>query len=123
LPSGCATLVSLDVSENPLTTLVLPESQPAFVNVFPSTATLRSQGVAVYVYPLTISLTAGQPMVAGAFTLTLAGPPGPYRVQVTSDFSAWSDLDLVSNVVGSAAFTDTSAGQRPRSFYRVKLEP
>jgi hypothetical protein len=32
-------------------------------------------------------------------------------------------MNSVTNVVGSAAFTEDLADQRPRSFYRMKLEP
>lgn len=61
--------------------------------------------------------------MAGRFTLTHAGPPGSCRVQVTTDSSTWTEMNSVTNVVGSAAFTEDLADQRPRSFYRMKLEP
>jgi hypothetical protein len=121
VPAGLTNLGILYVGQNPLSTLVLPA--PDAGAVFPSVWELRNDGVAVYLYPLETRLTAGLPLPAGAFKFTLSGPPGSYRVQITSDFSTWTDLDSVTNVVGSGEFTDSSAGQRPRSYYRVKLEP
>jgi hypothetical protein len=91
--------------------------------VKPPVEELRRGGAAVYLYPVEARLSATQPIVTGTFTVTLAGPPGSYRAQATPDFSTWTDLDSVTNVFGSAVFTDPSAGQRTQSFYRVKLEP
>ncbi len=121
LPAALSGLSYLYLGNNPLTTLVLPEPTAGAVN--PPVETLRSQGVAVYLYPLAVRLAVGQPTVAGTFTFTLDGPPGSYRVQASTDFSKWTDLDSVTNVAGSREFTDPSAGQWPQSFYRVKLEP
>ena len=120
VPTGLTSLALLDLSMNPLATLVLPE--PIAGHVAPYVGELMRQGVAVYLYPLEVRLVAGPPAVADTFTFTLAGPPGTYRVQATSDFSTWTDLDVVPNVVGSGVFTDSSVGQG-HSFYRVKLVP
>jgi Leucine-rich repeat (LRR) protein len=121
LPTGLAHLSYLGLSGNPLATLVLPE--PMVAAVLPPIGDLTNQGVAVYFYPLEARLVAGQPTAAGTFGFTLTGPPGSCRVQVTSDFSTWTDLDSVTNTNGTAAFTDSLAGQRPRAFYRVKVVP
>jgi hypothetical protein len=120
LPAGAANLTSLDVTGNPLAALVLPE--PAVPALSPPLDTLRSQGVAVYAYPLETRLAAGDPTPAGVFALTLTGPPGSYRVQITGDFSTWADAGEVANATGSATFTDTSALSSSWRFYRVQLE-
>ena len=120
LLSGLRNLKYLDLNGNPLTLLVLPE--PVVGAVCPPIEDLRNQGVAVYVYPLETRLIAEHQSSVGTFRFTLAGPPGSYRVQITADFSSWADLDAVTNVNGSAEFTDSSAGLRARSFYRVKME-
>jgi hypothetical protein len=112
-------LALLDLRLNPLATLVLPE--PIVGHVSPYVGELTRQGVSVYIYPLEVRLVAA-PTVTDKFTFTFAGPPGSYRVQATSDFSTWTDLDEVPNVVGSGVFTDASVAPRQHCFYRVKLK-
>lgn len=79
--------------------------------------------MAIYTYPVKASLAARHPPNPGTYTFTLLGPPGSYQAQVTSDFSTWTNQDLLTNTLGSAAFSDLTAGQRIKSFYRVKVEP
>lgn len=121
LTADLASLASLYVGNNPLATLVVPE--PAAGAVSPTIDALRSQGIAVYLYPLETRLAAATPSLSGGFSFTLAGPPGVYRVQVTGDLSAWTDLGALTNSFGAAAFTDPTDPPAAAAFYRVDLVP
>jgi Leucine-rich repeat (LRR) protein len=144
LPAGLSSLELLDLSQNQLTSLTLPVGLSRLIYLFldynplktfvlsePLATTspagtvdrLRGQGVSIYTYPLAVSLVSPHHTAGGSFTFTLTGPPGLYRVRVTSDFSTWIDSDSFTNLLGSGTFTDSSADQRPQSFYRVKVEP
>ena len=79
----------------------------------------HDRGVLPKFLPVTEKLVTPQPTRAGGFEFTLTGPPGSYRVQVTSDFATWTDLEAVVNINGTVTFTDLSATERPWSFYRV----
>ncbi len=141
LPAGLTNLFSIAISNNQLTNLTLPSDllklgdlylpgvplqrfvlpEPLAQGVLASlVAQLRNQGVSVFTYPLTVRLLA-LPVTAGApFEFRLNGPPGTYRLQVTEDFSTWTELDPVAyDANGPMQITDPSAGTRPHSFYRA----
>ena len=51
--------------------------------------------------------------------LQLNGAPGTYEVQSTSNFATWLPLRTVSAPSGVASFTDTTATNTSRRFYRT----
>jgi hypothetical protein len=120
LPIGMTNLTYLSVGGNPLTKMILPE--PPVANLNPPIETLRKEGVAVYVYPLQVRLIAEHMEATGQFAISVTGPPGTYRVQVTSDFSTWTDLEAIVNLNGIVTFTEALSAQQTRSFFRVKTE-
>jgi formylglycine-generating enzyme required for sulfatase activity len=82
---------------------------------------MRSQGVSVFTYPLTIQLIRlRQPI--GAFQFAITGPPGVYTVLASADLAAWNELGTVSNPLGSIVFTDVTAHLFPKKFYRALLQ-
>jgi hypothetical protein len=83
---------------------------------------LRSQGVSIHSYPETIRL-ANSRTGAGAFEFVLRGPPGSYLVQMTADFTSWTDLQPLANTTGTAAYSDAALSDRTQRFYRVLSQP
>jgi hypothetical protein len=143
LPSGLSGLVDLLLSGNPLTSLTLPPdmtqlellildgnpmttlvlSEPlADTNLAKTVDSLRSQGVSVFTYPLTIQLSSPR-TVEDAFEFTLVGPPGIYAVLSSADFATWSELGKATNNLGSVVFSDVEAHLSPRKFYSVRSTP
>src|SRR5207249_3431770 len=107
LPPDMTQLIGLGFLANPLTTFVLPETLAA-TNLAGDVASLQSQGVSVFTYPLTVQLIRlRQPI--GAFQFAIAGPPGVYTVLVSTDLAGWSALGVVSNSLGAIVFTDATA--------------
>jgi hypothetical protein len=124
LPPDMTHLVTLSFLANPLTTFVLPESLAASTNFtvnLGTLASLQSQGVSVFTYPLTIQLVRLLQLV-GAFKFGITGPPGVYTILQSDDLTAWSVLGATTNSLGSINFTDTTAHVAPRRFYRVLLD-
>jgi hypothetical protein len=74
----------------------------------------------VFTYPLAVQLTSPRRTVGGAFEFTLTGPPGVYAVLGSGDLLVWSELGAATNMLGSAAFTDLTAGLSARKFYRAR---
>lgn len=119
LPPDMTQLVALGFLANPLTTFVLPEPLAA-MNLAGDVASLQSQGVSVFTYPLTVRLVRlRQPI--GAFQFVITGPPGVYAVLGSTDLVVWSELRAVANPLGSIVFTDVAAHLSPQKFYRVSL--
>jgi formylglycine-generating enzyme required for sulfatase activity len=120
LPPDMTKVIGFGYLGNPLTTLVLSEPLAA-VNLAGDVASLRSQGVSVFTYPLTVQLfRLRQPI--GAFQFAMAGPPGVYAVLGSVDLAVWSELGAVTNSLGSIVFTDVAAHLSPQKFYRVRLQ-
>jgi len=71
-------------------------------------------------YPLAIRLIAPRRTAAGGFEFALTGPPGLYRVLGSTDLALWTELDLVTNTLGTARFNDAGANSSPQKFYRVR---
>ena len=107
------------MNANPLTTLVLSEPLAA-TNLAVTVAALQNQGVAVFTYPLAISLASPFRAASGAVEFSLTGPPGIYAVQSSTNLAAWSELGTTTNKIGSAVFTDVQANLSPRKFYRAR---
>jgi uncharacterized repeat protein (TIGR03803 family) len=60
------------------------------------------------------SLTSRQPII------TLSGPSGAmFDLETTSNFFDWSKIATITNVSGQTPFTDVSASNAPRRFYRA----
>lgn len=61
------------------------------------------------------------PLPDGRMTLVVTGEPGyPYAVERTTNFSVWQEITNVPNPTGTAAFTDHSATNQTRGFYRAR---
>jgi hypothetical protein len=119
LPAGLTNLTTLSLYGNPLNTFVLPDPL-AVTGLAGTVADLRSQGVAVYTYPLGVSLVSPQRTLAGAFGFTLTGPPSVYTVLSSTDLAAWNELGTLTNAVGAVVFTDAVATNSAQKFYRAR---
>ncbi len=116
LPPDMTQLVDLGFLGNPLITFVVSELQST--NLAGDVATLQSNGVSVFAYPLTVQLIRlRQPI--GAFQFAITGPPGVYTVLTSADLVAWSPLGAVTNSLGAVVFTDGTAHLSPQKFYRA----
>jgi hypothetical protein len=120
LPPDMTHLVKLDLAANSLETLVLSQPLAASTNLTATLDTLRTQGVAVFTYPLTVQLIRLRQLL-GAFQFAITGPPGVYTVLGSSDLTTWSQVGAVSNGLGSIVFTDVTAHLAPQRFYRALL--
>jgi formylglycine-generating enzyme required for sulfatase activity len=118
LPPDMTQLSSLGFLANPLTTLVLPEPLADTILV-DTVASLRSQGVSVFTYPLTVELISPQQAADGAFEFLVTGPPGIYMVQSSDDLAIWNELGAATNSTGTAQFRDTTPSRPARRFYRA----
>jgi hypothetical protein len=118
LPSGMTNLTALFVDGNPLTTFVLSEPMAA-TTLAELVASLRTQGVSVFTYPLAIQLISPQ-QTGGAFQFEIAGPPGIYTIFGSTDLVVWSELGSVTNQLGSARFNDALAALARQKFYRAR---
>lgn len=64
------------------------------------------------------SITA---LADGRMTLVVTGEPGyAYAVERTTNFSAWQEITNLPNPTGTSAFTDHSATNQGRGFYRAR---
>jgi hypothetical protein len=117
-------LTDLSFLQNPLTTLVVSETLAASTDLSVNLTTLsglRDQGVTVFTYPPALRLSSPLRTATGAFKFTLTGPPGHYAIQNSTNVSNWSASGAVTNVVGSAEFTDP--GVSPQRFFRASNTP
>jgi Leucine-rich repeat (LRR) protein len=123
LPPDMTNLTALSFLGNPLTTLVLSEPLVASTNLdvnFTTVDSLRSQGLAVVAYRLTVALIPPRQIVGGRFDVSVTGPPGVYTLFGSADLSAWSELDVGTNTLGNVRFTD-AAPVAPQKFYMAQL--
>ncbi len=120
LPPDMAQLTTLDLEINPLTTLVLSEPLAA-TNLADTVASLQSQGVSVFTYPLTVQLVRPL-MLVGSFKFGITGPPGVYTVLGSTNLTAWSVVGVAANPLGSVNFHDVTTNALPQKFYRVLLQ-
>jgi formylglycine-generating enzyme required for sulfatase activity len=121
LPPDLTNLVALSFLANPLTTLVLSEPLAASTNLIvnlTTIASLRNQGINVFVYPLTVQLLQPK-QLNGVFQFGITGPPGVYTILASGDFAAWSPLGSTTNKFGATNFTDVTAQLSSRRFYRA----
>jgi len=101
-------------------TLVLSEPLAA-TNLAGTVATLRSQGVSVFTYPLAVRMDTPHLTASEAFEFTLNGPPGIYTIFGSADLTAWNELGRTTNILGRVVFTDSTANLSARKFYRARL--
>lgn len=118
LPPDMTQLSALGFLANPLTTLVLPEPL-ADIALSNTVTSLRTQGVSVFTYPLTIQLVSPRQALDGSFEFSITGPPGIYTVESSTDLSVWDELGDAMNTVGAVLFRDTTVSAPTRRFYRV----
>jgi formylglycine-generating enzyme required for sulfatase activity len=117
LPPNLTNLTSLFIDADPLNTFVLSELLAA-TNLADTVALLRSQGVSVFTYPLTVQLIRiRQPL--GAFQFAITGPPAAYAILASTNLTDWTALTTVTNPLGAIVFTDGAAHLSPRKFYRA----
>jgi formylglycine-generating enzyme required for sulfatase activity len=119
LPPDMTQLVDLGFLANPLTTFVL--SELTATNLAGDVASLQSQGVSVFTYPLAAQLVRPL-MLIGAFKFGITGPPGVYTVLGSTNLTAWSAAGVATNPLGSVNFHDETANTSPQKFYRVLLQ-
>ncbi len=119
LPPDLAKLTFLFLEGNPLNTLVLSEPLAA-TNLADIVATLQSQNVSVFTFPLTMRLTLPRRTDAGAFQFALIGPPGIYTLLGSDDLAVWSELGVLTNQLGLVRFSDL-APLSPQKFYAARL--
>jgi hypothetical protein len=119
LPAGVTNLRALLLAGDALATLVLSEPLAA-TNLAFLVTTLQEQGVQVYTYPLTIKIVSPIAMPDGSFKLTVLGPPGIYSILASADLSLWSELGTLTNQLGTATFSDSTASLSARKFYRAR---
>jgi hypothetical protein len=120
LPPDMINLTSLSFLQNPFTTLVISETLAASTNLQVNLTTLselRNQGVTVFTYPPALRLASPQRTATGAFKFTLTGPPGRYTILTSTNLSNWSASGAMTNVVGSADFTDSAVSRQ--KFFRA----
>jgi hypothetical protein len=96
-------------------------SEVEVANVANTVAVLQTQGVSVFTYPLAIQLLRPRALT-GAFQFGITAPPGVYSILGSSDLSAWSEVGIASNRLGSFSFVDATAHLFPRRFYRAILQ-
>src|SRR5439155_11783865 len=118
LPAGLTSLTTLELFGNPLRTFVLPESL-AVKRLADMVASLTSEGVSVYTYPLAVSLVSPQRTLAGSFGFTLTGPPASYTILSSTDLAGWIELGALTNEFGAAVFSDAETKDSPQKFYRA----
>jgi hypothetical protein len=120
LPPDMTNLTRLSFLQNPVTTLVVSETLAASTNLDVNLTTLSglgNQGVTVFTYPPAVRLSSPQRTATGAFKFTLTGPPGRYAIQTSTNLPNWSASGAVTNLVGSADFTDSGVSRQ--KFFRA----
>jgi formylglycine-generating enzyme required for sulfatase activity len=116
LPPYLTQLMEVGFLGNPLRTFVV--SEVLATNLAETIASMQSQGVSVYTYPLTVRLARPRPLI-GAFQFGILGPPGVYTILESSDLASWSVLSAITNSLGSISFVDTTANLSPLKVYRA----
>jgi hypothetical protein len=114
----------LSFLSNPVTTFVISQPLAASASLtvnFGTLDSLRNSGVAVFAYSPTLQFTSPRRTATGAFQFTLTGPPGRYAIQNSTNLANWSGAAVLTNVFGSADFTDPGiSGQK---FFRAASTP
>ena len=120
LPPGLTNLTTIDLRDNGLRTLILPES---LATTTLAATSFKGQGASVYTYPLAVSLVSPQRTLASGFGFTLTGPPDAYTILGSADLGTWNELGTLTNTLGAAIFTDVEAKNSSHKFYRARLTP
>ncbi len=83
-----------------------------------------TQAFSVFVNPLTKATLTQLAVTNNSLRLLISGAPGPdYTVQVTTNFSSWTNLLVTNSPTLPFNWTDTNAGSFLKRFYRVLLGP
>ena len=78
--------------------------------------------VTVTVSPGALVVLASPALQGGnQFSMLISGPAGTYRVQVSTNLTAWSDEAWVTNTSGSVPFTEPVPANASTRFYRAML--
>jgi formylglycine-generating enzyme required for sulfatase activity len=120
LPPDMTQLGALGYLGNPLTALVLSELLAA-TNLAAELPSVRSLGASVFTYPLDLQLIQPRTLI-GAFRFAITGPPGVYAIDGSTDLTAWSEVGISSNPLGSVSFVDVTSHLFPLRFYRARLQ-
>jgi len=109
-------------------TLALPSAHAADAGGYDVTVSNFAGQVSSVPANLTVSLrptlSCAPAISNGVAKLNLTGTIGDrYLVQISSNLSTWSDSITVTNLTGTAQFTDTQASNYSRRFYRCLLLP
>ena len=115
VPPDMTQITAFGFLANPLTTVVLPE--PLEIPLAETIATLQSEGVVVFTYPLAIEMALPREITDG-FNINVSGPPGVYKLQASDDLATWNEIGTATNTIGAARFDDTSPPSTQR-FYRA----
>jgi Leucine-rich repeat (LRR) protein len=91
----------LELRDNPLQTLVLPDVL-ATNGLAALVAALEAGGVVVHRYPVVPRLVELS-VIGGKLHGILEGPPGIHQVQSTADLLSWTVTSTVTNELGNAS--------------------
>lgn len=107
--------------------LIRSNAQPSytgnyFVNVSNAVGSLNSSNAMLTVLPLApLWMQSLMPLPDGRVTLVVTGEPGyPYAVERSTNFTSWQEITNLANPTGTSSFTDTSATNHDRGFYRAR---
>jgi hypothetical protein len=90
----------------------------ATTNLAEAVASLRTQGVIVLPYSLTVEMLPLR-QVAGAFQIGVTGPPGVYAISQSFDLVTWNKLVVLTNTLGTITVTDEIDPSAPQKFYEA----
>jgi hypothetical protein len=75
------------------------------------------------VQPPTGLVISGRLLPTGGFELRVAGSPGKYLIEASSDLVVWNGVSLVTLTTEPARYLDLTFGQFERRFYRAIKSP
>ncbi|MHB8520677.1 MAG: leucine-rich repeat domain-containing protein [Limisphaerales bacterium] len=116
LAPGMSNLVFIEVGNNPLISLSLPQASGGLSNLL---VNLTNAGVTVYSYPELPVLSQGYRAGDGRFQFTVDGAPGVYEVLRSTNLTNWSVAGGLTNQFGRASFNDLSSTNGVQGFYRA----
>ena len=144
LPAGLTNLTLLDLRGNQLTSLALPLDVTALTwlfldgnpfeslvlseplaagNLTDAIASLKTQNISVFTYPLTPQLVSPQLTANDAFEFVIIGPPGNYLLLSSPDLITWTELAILTNQFGTIRFVDPQPALSGQKYYRARSLP
>jgi Leucine-rich repeat (LRR) protein len=100
-------------------TLILPEPL-ALGSLADSVAYFKRLGIAIYEYPLEISIASPYRAQDQAFGFTISGPPAVYSILSSTNLTGWSERAIVTNILGAVNFLDTAPTSSMWNFYEIR---